>query len=262
MEVQKLPLAFESTTIDYQLFGFGAGDGGAIPVEIIANPDASGENTSGSVLSITKPTDAQVWAGVAMPVAENIDFSSSTVLKMQVWSPAAGVPFLLKIEDTTSPPDGNGNPSVIAEVFMNTTVASTWETLCFDMSTHSDFNASNSYNQVVVFANMNNPGTGATYFMDGISNLTTVSNIDLVHENAFQVMPNPFQQSTQITWNNPRNQEFQVNLLTITGQVIRTFSNVSGNNLTLDGIGLQPGMYFLNFQDEANGVGTLKLLVE
>jgi len=262
--VQDLPLNFESTAFDYQLFGFGAPDGSsAIPVTIVDNPDATGENASPKVISIEKVAGAQVWAGVAMPVASNIDFSGSTILFASVWSPRAGVPFLLKVEDTNSTPDGNGNPSIFAEVMASSTTANAWEVLAFDMSAHPDFNAANNYNQVVFFPDFGNEGIGETFFVDNIGQIiVSTSTLDLVQENQFTIAPNPFNSQTLVTWKNTDNETFQVSLLNVTGQVMRTYQNVQGESLRIAKDDLQDGMYFLNFRDEKGNMGTMKLLIK
>ncbi len=171
-----IPIDFESSTLTYTLFPFGNNT-----AQRIANPDASGDNTSANVLEIFKPENAETWAGVAMPLQNIVDLSAGGVFSMKVWSPDAGVPFMLKMEDTTSPPDANGNPSIISEVFASTTVANAWETLVFDMTTFAGYDASHQYNQIVIFANMNNPGNpgGTTYYVDDIQANSVVNPITL-----------------------------------------------------------------------------------
>ena len=123
--MQDLPLTFESDNIEYLLFDFG--DAIATRVD---NPDMTG-NSSGQVMSLEKVVGAQVWAGVALPVASIVDLSSSSLMFVQVWSPRAGVPFLLKIEDTNSAADADGNPTIFAEVQASTTVAGAWDCLLY-----------------------------------------------------------------------------------------------------------------------------------
>ncbi len=256
--VQDLPLTYDSDAVEYQLFAFGD----AIATRI-DNPDPSGENTSSKVMSLEKPAGAQPWAGVAMPVATTMDFSGSTMMFVSIWSPRADVPVLLKIEDTNSAPDANGNPSIISEVFANTTTANAWEVLTFDMSTHPGFSLDHSYNQVVVFADMNNAGTGETFYIDNIGQvIISTSTVDLVQENQFTVAPNPFNSQTLVTWENANNTTFQVSLLNVTGQVMRTYQNVQGESLRIAKDDLVGGMYFLNFRDEKGNMGTMKLLIE
>ena len=172
-----IPIDFESSTLTYTLFPFGNNT-----AAVITNPDMSGENTSATVLELFKPEDAETWAGVAMPLENIVDLSAGGVFEIKVWSPLpAGTPFLLKMEDTTSPPDANGNPSIISEVFVNTTDQNTWETLVFDMTTFAGYDATHQYNQIVIFGNMNNPGVagGSTFYIDDIKANGTVNPIVL-----------------------------------------------------------------------------------
>lgn len=264
MVPQDLPLNFDADNVEYQLVGFGSADFTEIPVAIIDNPDPSGANTSARVVSIEKSTGAQTWAGASMPLASAIDFSNSSFLYAHVWSPRAGVPFLMKVEDTNSAADENGNPSIFAEVEALTTVGNAWEVLAFDMSGHPNFDAGNSYNQVVVFPDFGNMGAGETFFIDNIGtvDLTTTNTIDLAIERAIKIAPNPFDQQALLTWTNPENETYQIQILTITGQVIRTYNEVSGTNLIVNKNELSTGMYFLNIQDRVGNTGTLKMMVE
>ena len=62
-ELLELPVDFESTTIDYDLIGFEGAESA-----VVANPDASGENTSDTVVETIKTEGAQFFAGTAMTV--------------------------------------------------------------------------------------------------------------------------------------------------------------------------------------------------
>lgn len=169
LELPQLPIDFEAANLDYTWNGFGAPDGSSpIPAGVIANPDASGINTSGNVTFITKPAGSQVWAGASLNLEGPIDFSAGTTIDVKVWSPRAGTPILLKIEDSTSPPDGNNNPSVFAEVQVSTTVAGTWETLSFDMTTFGEFNVANSYDRVILFPDFGTAGQDEDFYFDDI----------------------------------------------------------------------------------------------
>ncbi|MEJ2584140.1 MAG: hypothetical protein P8Z38_03580 [Robiginitalea sp.] len=164
----ELPLDFESSNLNYTWNGFGSADFTEIPAGVIANPDPSGINTSGNVTFITKPAGSQVWAGASLNLAGPIDFTLGTTIDVKVWSPRAGTPILLKIEDSTSPPNGDGNPSVFAEVQASTTAASTWETLSFDMTSFGDFNAANSYDRVILFPDFGTGGQDEDFYFDDI----------------------------------------------------------------------------------------------
>lgn len=152
-----LPITFEEANITYTATGFGN-----LNPSVIANPDASGENTSATVVALEKTMGAEVWAGASMPLESAIDWSNGTTLTVKVWSPNAGTPFLLKIEDVADP------TNISAEVLATSTTANAWETLTYDMTTSTvgTFDPANNYNQVIIFPNFGNMGTGTTYYAD------------------------------------------------------------------------------------------------
>ena len=81
-------------------------------------------------------------------------------MTVRVYSPAAGIPVLLKVE--------NADASVFSEVIVNTTVADAWETLTFDFSTAS-IDTSATFVQAIIFFNFNNAGADRTYFWDDVT---------------------------------------------------------------------------------------------
>ena len=163
----EFPLDFESDTAPYAWGGFGGVD----PASVIDNPDASGINTSNKVVSLQKNPGAEVWGGAAMILSGAVDFTPGTTVTMKVWSPRAGVPILFKMEDTSSAPDGNGNPSVFVEVQTSTTVANAWETLSFDLTSFGSFDVNISYQKVIIFPDFGTGGamTGETFYFDDIT---------------------------------------------------------------------------------------------
>ena len=151
----ELPLTFESATQDIIWNNFG----GAIGSKV-ANPDASGINTTANVGQFVKNAGSETWAGVAIPMDEPIDFSTMQQVKVKVWSPAAGLPVLMKFE--------NMNPHDTAldiEMQTTTTVANQWEELTFDFS---GINNANNYQQIVLFFNFGVSGTGESYYFDDV----------------------------------------------------------------------------------------------
>ncbi len=224
-DAQSMPLTFEDAGTDYEVIGFGEVAG-----EIITNPDANGENTSATVAQLFKPENAEVWGGATFPLSEVIDFSASTMIELKFWSPRADVPVLLKIEDTTSPPDANGNPSVIAEVIVNTTVANAWELLTFDMSTFGAFDASIPYNQVIVFGDFNNAGVagGETFYVDNIGVLGSVA-IDETElaKVKMTAYPNPADQVLNVNFDIPVSGNVTLTLVDVLGRTAQ--NTILGN---------------------------------
>jgi hypothetical protein len=164
----QLPLDFESSTITYTWTGFGASDFGPIPATVVTNPDKTGANVSNKVVKIDKLSGAQVWAGASLNLDSKVDFAKGTKIKVAVWSPKVGAKILYKMEDSTSPKDGNGNPTINVEVEATTTVANAWEVLTFDLTSSAAFNTANSYDRVILFPDFGQAGTGTTYYFDDI----------------------------------------------------------------------------------------------
>ena len=92
-----------------------------------------------------------------MPLTEVIDFSVLHKVKIKVWSPAAGITVLLKLE--------NNGATLTTELPATTTVANAWEELEYDFT---DIQNSNNYQNIVLFFDFNQVGTGATYYFDDV----------------------------------------------------------------------------------------------
>jgi len=89
-------------------------------------------------------------------------------MTVRVWSPTAGTPIRLKVEDAT-------DPTKSVETEANTTTAMAWETLVFDFSNEAvntepiDFTF--TYDKVSIFFNFGTDGATAgeqTYYFDDI----------------------------------------------------------------------------------------------
>lgn len=163
LEKIKLPLTFESEDISYNWAGFGGATG-----SVVENPHPEGINTSSKVTELVKSSGAQTWAGISLNLDEPLNTALGTNIGMKVWSPEAGVPILLKFEDSNSAPDANGNPSVFVEVIQNTTKSEEWEQLSFDLSSSASFDPNAVYDRVIVFYDFGNPGEGTSFYFDDI----------------------------------------------------------------------------------------------
>ncbi len=146
-----LPLGFEEGP-EYVFTSFGRSS-----MQVVDNPDTDG-NDSDRVAAFTKDAGSETFAGAFIDLDEPIDFASSTTIRMRVWSPIAGAPILLKIEDIS-------NSDNFLEVIVPTTVANSWEELTFDFSA---INQSNDYARLVFFGNFGAAGTGEVYYFDDV----------------------------------------------------------------------------------------------
>ncbi|NVJ60080.1 MAG: family 16 glycosylhydrolase [Gammaproteobacteria bacterium] len=160
-----LPITFDETATNFDAAVFG---GTALTLDV-ADP----ENAGNKVAQLDKPIGAELWSGVVFGadngLANNIPFSASeTKLSMRVYSPDAGIPVRMKVENFN-----DGNISVETETL--TTVANGWETLTFDFSNNVSgtpaLDLAQAYRKVAVFFNFGTDGTTAgdkTYYFENI----------------------------------------------------------------------------------------------
>ena len=124
-----LPVDFEAN-ID-----FGIEDFNENITNVIDNPVKTGINTSDKVAYVQKLSNW--WAGSAMTIEGTMDFTSTPIVSMKVYSPRAGVPILFKLEGSESP----------TELRMSTTKVNEWEYIDFDFKDAT----SGVYNKIVIF---------------------------------------------------------------------------------------------------------------
>ncbi|MGJ8684004.1 MAG: hypothetical protein ACSHWW_05235 [Nonlabens sp.] len=148
-----LPLTFDNAALTYNFTNFG----GATST-VIANPDATGANTTAMVGNLNKSSGSQVWGGSFIELDGPINFSSLQKIKMKTWSPQSGIVVKMKLENLA-------DPNINIEVDVTNTVASVWEELTFDFT---GINNANNYQRLVVFFDFGNAGTGADYYFDEI----------------------------------------------------------------------------------------------
>ncbi|TQV71540.1 glycoside hydrolase family 16 protein [Aliikangiella marina] len=161
-----LPITFEDSNVNYDIVAFGnasAMDGVEDPVD-----------SMNTVAMLNKPPGAELWSGAVMGassgLANEIPFTASaTSLTVRVYSPDAGIPVRLKVENASE-----GSISVETEVL--TTQANAWETLTFDFSNNVTdtpaLDVNQNYHKVVIFFNFGTTGNDAgdkTYYWDDVS---------------------------------------------------------------------------------------------
>lgn len=174
-------LDFETpaTGTDFQYFG-SALDGTF--TQVIANPNATGINTSANVVEYVKPAVSEVWAGAFSnpDPTTPVDLSGGGQACVKVHMDHIGN-LAFKLEGSTS-----GGPNWIQKV-SNTKVGE-WEELCFDPSLPSleaPFEpASGAYTRVVVFFDFGAAGTGTdvvSYFDDVVVKSSSAPQIRTVN---------------------------------------------------------------------------------
>lgn len=160
---QSLPVTFEETTPPV-LTGFG----GAEAATIVTDP-VSG---SGKVAQVVKAAGSEVWAGTTVSTGAKqsiatIPFTATaTGMSLRVWSPDAGIPVRLKVENAD-----DDKKSVETEAL--TTVAGGWQTLVFNFASPvagtAALNLATTYNKASVFFDFGRAGSGKTYYFDDLA---------------------------------------------------------------------------------------------
>jgi hypothetical protein len=193
----------------------------------IANPDASGANTSANVIQNTVPSNA-AFAGVNFPV-NNIDITTDKVFSLSVWSSLPNIPVLLKLENASG---------VNTERSAVTTTTNAWETITFDFTDEGQL----TYQSVTIFMNFNiTDAAEQVYYWDnlvlgeplGVSE-NTLANITLY--------PNP---ATSVVVLQASQEIATIQVLNLLGQRI---SSVTVNNTksTINVSDLSAGTYIAN----------------
>lgn len=120
---------------------------------IVANPDASGINTSANVAEWVRAADNQ-WTHVYTELNGTIDFTTGTTFELKVHSPIA-CEVLFKLED-------KNNPGTSTEVMGNVTTPNEWQLLTYDFSGTE----SGVYSKIVIFFDFAMTTENTFYFDD------------------------------------------------------------------------------------------------
>lgn len=156
-----LPVTFDAAGVNYTVTDFGGNNtvDGVDPV-----------NNANKIKVTTKPNGAETWAGTTIGTstgfATSIPFAANaTKMSIRVYSPAAGIPVRLKVEDRA-----DGNKSVETQV--NTNVANAWETLIFDFANNVSgtpaLNLATTYHKASVFFDFGTGGSGKVFRWDDV----------------------------------------------------------------------------------------------
>lgn len=239
-----LPISFDSTNVvDYALVSFGGN------ADSIAGDPTGGSN---QVFMATKTAGAQTWAGTTMGgngLANPVPFTANdNMMTVDVYSPAAGTPILLKVEDAT---DG----TISVETFDTTTVANAWETLTFDFTKNASgtpaIDYANTYDKVSIFFNFGvSPTADEVYYADDVS---FGGPVGLVEQglNTFSLSPNPSNGVLYLSGNLIQEGAAKVAVRNVQGQLMMQHNQNAGQNeIQLDLSSLQSGIYFITVQGE------------
>ena len=104
------------------------------------------------------------------------------------------------------------------------------------------------------------PASGTTRYLLEESTLTSQQQVSIIQ--MVSVSPNPFRYQAVVSWNNPSNEAFQVQLISLAGQVVRIYPRVTGESLLIQKESLLPGIYFLRLFSESGTSETMKIMLQ
>ena len=164
--ISSLPITFDDSAVTYTLTDFG-GNAGSVVVD-----PAGGTNKVAKLIKGIVGTPSETWAGTTISTGANSSIATvplatgAMTMSLRVWSPAAGLPIRLKLEDAA-----DATKSVETEAV--TTAANAWQTLVFNFASQAGgtaaFNSTYTYNKASVFANFNIAQSGVTYYFDDLA---------------------------------------------------------------------------------------------
>lgn len=243
-----LPVTFNDDNVLYTLTDFGGNDS-----EIVVDPT----DATNMVAQTLKTEGAEIWAGTT--VGGNDGFASpipfaegSTIMTVAVWSPTAGIPVRLKVEDAA-----DATKSVETEAI--TTMSEAWETLEFDFSNEvegtAEIDFSYTYNKASIFFNFGSNGTGLTYFWDDMYfyDPTGINNSKV---ETLNVYPNPATENIYI-----KNSEelSEISIYSVNGKMVYNSNNPSN---TIDITNLTSGIYAIRATDLSGKIYTNSLIIK
>lgn len=245
------PVDFESSTTNYETTDFG----GNIS-SLVIDP----EDDTNHVIQTIKTDQAATWAGTTIGTpagfATNIPLQlTDSKMTVNVWSPEAGTPIRLKVEDSS-------DPTHTCETEVQTTTAQQWETLVFDFNNQAPGTQSLdvglsmgwTYNMASIFFNFGTEGSAAgekTYYFDDVKFGDLLNSIDLTNLAKVNVYPNP----TSDIWNIELNETLVSSLELIDLQGKRMYSNYSiQSNQSIDASSFPNGIYFLRITSNSESL--------
>ena len=137
-----LPITFEDPWVNYFFGTFGAGQG----FETVANPDATGLNTSSLVGKFMRGNES--WSGTYSPLDSPIDFSQGKIIKVLVYNPdpaMIGKRLNVELESAVGGVPANG----IAVKRATVTKSGVWEELAVDFSSIPEIKTTTKFGQIV-----------------------------------------------------------------------------------------------------------------
>ncbi|KAF5071459.1 hypothetical protein DSECCO2_211800 [anaerobic digester metagenome] len=223
------------------------------PLEIIANPDQSGVNTSATVAKFTALQTGNPWAGCESAHGDSdlgpfVLDETNSIIKIMVWKPVISDVGIKLVAAS-----GWAQP----EIKKANTLINQWEELTFDFSSYPNPPGSEGmYDQIVIFPDFNLAGRtqdNIIYF-DNITFNQLVSTQNLTLPERVLVYPNPVNRGDQVRLSAEVKQS---ELFDMSGRVL-----ISANGSVVVTERLSKGIYVLRIHTNDGDIQTQKLIVK
>ena len=250
------PVDFEGAGINYTTLDFGGN------VSRLATDPVDPNNT---VVEAIKTNGAATWAGTTIGTeagfATDLPFSlTDSKMNVRVWSPTAGTPIRLKVENSD-------DPTQTCETELRTTVGGEWENLEFDFLNQAPGTELLSigldrgwrYNMASIFFNFGTEGAAAgeqTYFFDDVAfGAFLPTSTEDQYLGQIEVYPNPSSDYWTIELDEVI-QELQI--FDLAGRLVESMTP-ENNMVRLHNDEMQAGVYLCRILTES-GEGAVRLV--
>jgi hypothetical protein len=203
------------------------------PLEVVANPDVSGLNTSSTVAKFTALQAGQPFAGCESLHGAGIGTftidASSSIIRILVWKTViSDVGIKLVREDNWS----------LGEIKVANTLVNQWEQLEFDFSAH----IGNTYDQIVIFPDFAvRQADNVVYFDAVYGEVATPTSLNEPANVEVKLFPNPAHDHLSIQSGEPV-EEYRI--FSTTGEMLE-YGNRIGQGSAIDISSLPQGIYIL-----------------
>lgn len=251
-----LPVDFEGSTVNYTMSDFG----GNLST-LVTDPTDPGNK----VIQAIKTAQAATWAGTTIGTpagfATNIPLTlTDSKMTVRVWSPEAGTPIRLKVEDSN-------DPTHTCETETNTTVSGAWEALEFDFINQAPGTELLSvglamgwtYNMASIFFNFGTDGATAgekTYYFDDVQFGGVVLGTSNFEINKLSVFPNPSNESWTVY--SEKSDIISVELFDLQGKLMLML-NPNNRTAKINASHLPNGIYVSKISTHS-GISVIRLL--
>lgn len=226
-------------------------------LEVVANPNPSGVNTSASVAKMTTLSTGAPWAGTESQHGTLWEWEldgTTTTITIDVYK--------TEISDVVVKMVNASGGTIFQTAGQPNTVTNAWETLSWDISGHVGSGENHNVDQIVVFLDWQDPrATDNVIYFDNISweglktaNAPTLG-VSKVETIQFKVYPNPTSDNWIINSNSKIESIILIDLLG--KEVVRLSPN--SNNTTVNTTGIKSGIYFAQIKTPTS-INSIKLV--